>query len=110
MDWNSIREQWKAQPAHPGPGVADAARLREQADRLQRTIRRRDRVETVAAIAVAVFFAFVAGGAASDGNWARLGFALVIVAGAVHVPIHLRRARRQLPDPRPDLPLRLFLD
>lgn len=109
MDWDRIRQQWKTQPAHADTGVADSARLREQADRLQRTIRRRDRWETIAAIVVGVFFALVAGGAASDGNWPRLGFALLIVAWAVYIPIHLRRARRQLPDPRPDLPLRSFL-
>ena len=109
MDWDNIRQQWKTQPAHADPGVADSARLRDQADRLQRTIRRRDRWETIAAIVVGVFFALVAGGAASDGNWPRLGFALLIVAWAVYIPIHLRRARRQLPDPRPDLPLRSFL-
>ncbi|NLC59898.1 MAG: hypothetical protein GX761_01285, partial [Gammaproteobacteria bacterium] len=74
MDWNNIRQQWAAQPAPEGhpPG---AAALREQAGKLQRTIRRRDLLETIAAVVVVVFFALVAGGAASDGNWMRLGFA-----------------------------------
>lgn len=109
MDWNNIRQQWAAQPAPEGqpPG---AAALREQAGKLQRTIRRRDLLETIAAVVVVVFFALVAGGAASDGNWMRLGFALLIVIWALYLPFHLRRARRQLPDPQPDLPLRSFLE
>lgn len=109
MDWDSIRQQWQAQAAgasEPAPGVEQ---LRRESDRLQRTIRRRDRLETIAAVVVAVFFLLAAGGEFSRGGWVGGGFALLLVAWAVFVPFRLRRARQALPEPRPDLPLRLYL-
>lgn len=109
MDWDSIRRQWKTQPACADLACVSTGELHARSEKLQRTVRRRDRIEMWVAVVVAVFFAVVAVQAATDREWLRLAFALLIVAWAVFVPLRLRGARRQMPEQRPDLPLRAFL-
>ena len=110
MDWDNIRQQWQTQPPASPSAAPSAEHLRQESDRLQRRVRRRDLLETIAAVVVAVFFLWAAGSGFSRGNWVGASFALLLVAWAVFVPFQLRRARRKLPDPRRDLPPRTFLE
>lgn len=110
MDWDNIRQQWQTQPPAAPAAAPSAERLRQESDRLQKRVRRRDLVETIAAVVVAVLFLLAAGSGFSRGNWVGASFALLLVAWAVIVPFQLRRARRKLPDPRRDLPPRTFLE
>lgn len=109
MDWDSMKQQWQTRAPGVGPATPSAEQLRRESDRLQRTVRRRDLRETIAAVVVGVFFLLLAGSGFSRGSWAGASFALLLVVWAGYVPFQLRRARRKLPDPRPDLPLRIFL-
>lgn len=110
MDWDNIKQQWQTQTLTASPAIPSAERLRQESDRLQRRVRRRDLLETIAAVVVAVFFLLAAGSGFSRGNWVGASFALLLVAWAVFVPFQLRWARRKLPDPRRDLPPRTFLE
>ena len=110
MDWDNIRQQWQTQPPASPSAAPSAEHLRQESDRLQRRVRRRDLLETIAAVVVAVFFLWAAGSGFSRGNWVGASFALLLVAWAVFVPFQLRRARRKPPDPRRDLPPRTFLE
>lgn len=110
MDWDNIRQQWQTQPPASPSAAPSAERLRQESDRLQERVRRRDLVETIAAVVVAVLFLLAAGSGFSRGNWVGASFALLLVAWAVFVPFQLRWARRKLPDPRRDLPPRIFLE
>jgi hypothetical protein len=80
----------------------DAARAR--AGELERTVRRRDRRETLIALALLPVFTYFA--LRADGLAVRLGSA-ILVAALVAIPLRLRAARRRTPDP--GLPVAQFL-
>lgn len=103
MDWNRMRQRWRQEDL-PVPEVSiDELRTRESA--LRRHVRFRDLLETGAAVLVAVLFVLAAVGLGSRGQWLAAGFAVLLVAWAVVVPLRLRSARREAPDPAPGLPL-----
>lgn len=103
MDWDSMKQRWQHDaPAVPAASIDELQAL-DQA--IRRRVRRRDLVETVAAVAVAVFFTLTALGMASRGEWAAVGFSVLLVAWAAVVPLRLRHARRQVPEEDPQLPL-----
>lgn len=91
--------------AEPGPSDAsDAAVLaavRARSAALDRTIRRRDRRETVASLIVLLLFAVPLIG----GPWLSRAGALLVMAGCVVTIAQLRRTRRRHPAPAPDQPL-----
>lgn len=103
MDWNSMRQRW-LQDAPVATGVS-IDELRAQDRKIRRQVRRRDLLETWAAVLVAVFFALAVVGLASRGQWVGSGFALLLMAWAALVPLRLRRARRQVPAEAPQLSL-----
>ncbi len=103
MDWNRMREQW--QHDAPAASAVSIEKLRSLDLTLQKQVRRRDLIETVAAVAMAVFFTFVALGLTANAEWVALGFALLLVTWAIAVPLRLRRARRQAPTEDLQLPL-----
>lgn len=109
MDWDRIREAWQRQPTDGGAEAVSLHSLRERDRALERAVRRRDLLETAAAVLVVAFFAVVgvaaglrgAGWVAASAGW--------IAAWAVWVPWHLRRARHAVPEAAPDQPLVLHL-
>lgn len=103
MDWDNMKQRWRHDaPAAPAASIDELQAL-DQA--IRRRVRRRDLVETVAAVAVAVFFTLAAVGMASEGQWVAFGFSVLLVVWAVAVPLRLRQARRQVPEEDPQLPL-----
>lgn len=103
MDWDSLRQQWRQDAPAASTSSIDELRSLDQA--LRKRVRRRDMGETAAAVVVAVFFAWSALDLAADAEWVALGFALLLVAWAVTVPLRLRRARREVPEEDPRQPL-----
>jgi len=103
MDWETMRQQWRGDaPAAP---ILSVDELESRDEALQKQVRWRDRIETVAALMVAIFFAFSALGYAAKADWAAFGFALLLVAWALFVPVWLRRARRWMPVVEHHMPL-----
>lgn len=103
MDWEMMRQQWRSEaPAAPAVPV-DELEARDR--KLQSQVRRRDLIETLAAVAVGIFFALVARDAAVEGNWVALAFAALLVGYAAYVPLKLRRTRRQLPVVEHEMPI-----
>ena len=108
MDWNDLRRRWHDGPATPVPDTLQ--RELEQRDRsLRETLKRRDRIETGAALVIAPVFIALAVKLFVEGEWAAFAFAALIVAWIAFVPWRLWRARRALPTPRPELPTVAYL-
>ena len=92
MDWDKLRNQWReTAPAAPLMAVDE---LRALDASLWKKVRRRDMVETAAAVIGAVFFGLTTVGTLVEREWLQAGFALLITAWAVWLPFRLRRARR----------------
>lgn len=108
MDWETMRKQWQAagEPA-PRPALAEVV---SEADALAAIVRRRDRLETIAAFALLVLFAAWAWSLFADGNALAGGFALLVAASSAWIPLLLWRARARLPgEPRRDQAVRTYL-
>ena len=92
MDWNQLRHDWQdAAPAAPMMAV-DELRRRDRS--LWTKVRRRDLLETVAAVAVVVWFGLMAIVALVEGAWLQAAFTLLVVAWGAVLPFGLRRSRR----------------
>ena len=103
MDWESIGQRWRSEgPTHTFAVDELAARDRK----LRRQVRRRDRIEAIAAVLGGGIVLYVSISVVLDGNWAAFGFGMLLVAYAVSVPVVLRAARAKVPEPAADLPLR----
>ncbi|NBB92773.1 MAG: hypothetical protein GVY32_06365 [Gammaproteobacteria bacterium] len=106
MDWDNMRAEWQSRPE---PGRGGDLPLPREARQLWRTIRRRDFVETLVALGLALFFSVSA--------WllwmGELGisalFSVWLVVACVVIAIRLRNARRLFPERASDLPLLVFL-
>ncbi|MFZ7096951.1 hypothetical protein ACOPJQ_00030 [Luteimonas dalianensis] len=103
MDWDSMKQRWQDDAA-AAPDVRIEA-LRSLDEKMRRRVRRRDLIETVAAVAVVIFFTLAALGMATKGEWAAVGFSVLLVVWGALIPLRLRQARRQVPEPEPQLPL-----
>lgn len=105
MTLDDYRDAWKeeAAPARRDPDEEELlASVRERSDAFERKIRRRDLLETLAAVLVAAVFGYEAATAAT---WlARIG-AAVVVASAGFVVWWLRRARTAGPSRDVDRPV-----
>lgn len=105
MDWNTLQQRWRQQPGTgPAPELTELLDSNEQ---LRRQVLRRDRLETWAAVAVAIAFALIAWHDASASNWLAAGSSLFVALWACWVPLRLRRSR--LPEVPFDLPMRSHL-
>jgi hypothetical protein len=107
---DDLREAWRRRGADGGPEAAgpdpagELAAVRERAHRLEAAVRRRDRIETLVALALLpVFSVFALRGGTVTG---RLGATILAVA-CLFIPLRLRAARRHPPDP--GLPVATFL-
>jgi uncharacterized membrane protein len=107
MDWDDIRSRWREDVPHAT--IVPIEELRRTDGRLTRAVRRRDRIETVAAVLVAAFFSLGCVVAGMQGRWIAVAFGLVVVAWAVWLPFAFRRARREVPDADPRMPQLLYL-
>ena len=103
MDWDSMKQQWRQDA--PVAAAVSIEELQSLDGTLRKRVRRRDLIETVAAVAVAIFFTLTALGMAAEGEWVALGFSVLLVLWAVAVPLRLRQARLQVPEEDPRLPL-----
>lgn len=104
MDWQSIRQQWQRDEA---PSALEAAMVavRQRERELHARVRRRDLLETVVALLVVPFFGVLAVRYGLKAQWWTCGFAVLITAWAVCVPIRLWQARKRQPKPDPAQPL-----
>lgn len=94
MDWDKMRNQWRdAAPAAPLMAV-DELRMLDAS--LWKKVRRRDLLETVAAVIVVAFLAFRMLESVLGREWLQTGFALLVFAWAVWMPFRLRRARHSM--------------
>lgn len=103
MTLDDYREAWQRQDAVSREEVDEdelLARVRERSEAFDRGIRRRDLLETVAAVAVAAFFGYEAVTATT--GLARIG-AVILVASAGFIVWWLRRARTAGPPASADL-------
>jgi hypothetical protein len=106
MNLDEMSQAWRADPAPGPPDPELVASVRTRAEKLDRTLRRRDRRETVVAVAVSLIFlaAFPVSGLVT-----RIGI-LVTVAAAIFIVFMLRRARRGEGTLEPDAPVLVVLD
>jgi hypothetical protein len=98
MSLDQLRETWLRE-AHSPPGrkpAEELAAVTERAAELDRAVRRRDRIETVVALALLPIFGWVAW--ATPHPVSAVGAATVALACVV-IPVRLRMARRRRPDP-----------
>jgi len=102
MDWNDIRQRWREDV--PLARLASIDELQRADARLATAVRRRDRIETVAAVLVALLFLVGCIVAAIQGLWIELVFGLVVLAWAAWLPFAFRRARREVPAADPRMP------
>ena len=102
MDWDDIRNRWREDA--PQAPLVSLDVLQRADDSLVRAVRKRDRIETVVAVVVVVFFLVGALGAAAQGLWLELFFRLVVVAWAAWLPFAFRRARNAVPTADPRMP------
>ena len=89
-----LKQAWQAEDAAAAPPPLD--KVRRDADRLHRQIRRRNRREYIASAVIFPFFGWVA--ATADGTAERLG-ALLVVVGCAFVAWQLGRRAPAVPAP-----------
>lgn len=106
MDWNELRSKWQARD---GAGAADVLARPDSVRRLWGRVRWRDTLESVVAFLLVPFFAVTAFWLARGGLWLAAAFAVFLVAVLVYIPWRLWRARRLIPQPDPNRPVREFL-
>ena len=92
MDWDKLRTEWRG--AVPAAALLEVDALRALDRSLWKKVRRRDLVETIAAVVVAVFFAVVAIGTLARGEWLQAASALLISSWGAWLPFRLRRSRK----------------
>ena len=107
MDWDKLRVAWRDDA--PAARLAAVDELRTLDRALWTTVRRRDLLESIAAVVVAGFFVLTALGSFAEGAWLAGAFALLILAWSLTVPFHMRRARRLAADTGHAAPLLDYL-
>lgn len=104
MTLDAYRDAWDE--TDPGHEALEEERLlervREESDAFEKKIRRRDLVETLAAVVVAAVFGYEA--AIAETGLARIG-ALIVIGSSAFVVWWLRRARQAGPARSMDLPV-----
>lgn len=104
-DFESLRRAWRIEAPDASTAPAEAVeRVRDRALALSRTMRRRDRLETVVALLLFPFFSWIAVAEPSPISTAG---AVVVAAWCILMPLRLRHARGRASDP--GQPVRDFL-
>lgn len=108
MNWNELPNTWKqSEEKQPMELSIDALQHRERTT--HRRVRRRDLLETVVAIPLAVFFAAAGVILLKKGVWLSGAAALWLTASCIYIPWRLREARKLLPVLRPETPTLEYL-
>lgn len=106
MNWNDIQAQWK-RTADPSASI-EAAEL-VPARPIWRIIRRRDGLESVVGVLLALFFAGISVLLFQATLPLPALFALWLTLVCIYIPLRLRRARQMIPTPDPGQPVIEFL-
>lgn len=108
MEFEDLPTLWRARKGAPdAPAPSDVlAQIVERSGRLDALVRRRDRLETAVALAIAPFFALVV--VLGTHTVGRLG-AAILTLSCLGIPLRLARARRGFRGARRDRPLTTFL-
>lgn len=107
MEFEDLPALWRSRKEPASQESAGLpARIVERSRKLEALVRRRDRLETGVALAIAPFFAAVL--VLSTSSVGRIG-AAILVLSCVFIPLRLARARRLFRPAGPDSPLRDFL-
>lgn len=97
---DDLEQLWKTQPVDPAVKGEEMRKIiLTKTEKFDRTIRRRNIRETVAAAIVAIFFAYIAWG---QRNAIERAGSFIIVAGALWIIYYMRRHGTEPPDPNPD--------
>lgn len=106
MELEDLRSAWvrQGEAGAAADSSAELRRVRERARELTTTVARRDRLETLVALALLPLFAWVA--YRTSRPVSRVGAAILVLACAL-IPLRLRWARGATPDPT--LPTAEFL-
>lgn len=109
MNLDDAKKLWSSEqpdtPPMPASTLSDSDILRlvkEKSEALDSRIWRRDLLESIAAVAVILFFGWTVLQASS--LWVQIG-ALLVIAGSAYVFWRLRRARTRYDAPSPDRPI-----
>ena len=106
MTLDDLQRAWdrRGAPAAVADAPPELAAVRARAGELDAVVRRRDRRETLVALALLPVFSYFA--LQADGLVVRLG-SLILALSCLIIPLRLRAARHKPPDP--GLPLATFL-
>ena len=97
---DDLEQLWKTQPVDPAVKGEEMRQIvLKKTEKFDRTIRRRNMRETVAAAMVAIFFTYIAWG--PPNGLVRAG-SIILVAGALWIIYYMRRHGTEPPDPNPD--------
>lgn len=97
---DDLEQLWKTQPVDPAvKGEEMRNIILKKTEKFDRTIRRRNMRETVAAVFVAIFFTYIAW---VQRNEIERAGSIILVAGALWIIYYMRRHGTEPPDPNPD--------
>jgi hypothetical protein len=97
---DELEQLWKTQPVDPAvKGEEMRKMILNRMEKFDRTIRRRNLREMIAAAAVAAFFSYIAWG--QDNGIGRAG-SLILVAGSLWIIYYIWRHGTEPSDPNPD--------
>lgn len=108
MDWDQLQQQWQAE-AGPTPMPESAADILRADAQMREKLVRRDRIETIAAVALALVFALFAVVDVFASHWLSAAGHAGLALWAAWVPHRLRRSRKEGAAPPADAPLREHL-
>ncbi|MFK8052571.1 MAG: hypothetical protein AB8F65_06325 [Woeseiaceae bacterium] len=107
MKWDDAVDSWKASPVD-----APAPKMPREPSPLEKTwakITRRDRLESIVAIAMLPVFGYGLWMAVSKQNWMQVCATLVLLAALVWIPLRMRHARKLRPVADPQMSIKDFL-
>jgi len=97
---DDLEQLWKTQPVDPAVKGEEMRKIiLKKTEKFDRTIRRRNMRETIAAVIVAIFFTYIAWG---QHNAIERAGSFIIAAGALWIIYYMRRHGTEPADPNPD--------
>ena len=97
---DDLEQLWKTQPVDPAVKGEEMRKIiLKKTEKFDRTIRRRNIRETVAAAMVAIFFTYIAWG---QRNGIDRAGSIILVASSVWIVYYMWRRGAEPPDPNPD--------
>lgn len=106
MNWNDIQAQWK-ESTHPSASIEAAELVTPRP--IWRIIQRRDRLESVVGVLLALFFAGMSVLLFQTTLLLPALFALWLTLVCLYIPLRLRHTRQMIPTPDPGQPVIEFL-